>query len=263
MFTKISDKIKKFDRKKLLRKPLQLSGTGIEYGPLHHPIVTKDMSDVKYVDFASTEDLRRQYSSSTQVAPETIVDVDIVTGGERIVHFVAPESVDYIVASHVAEHVPDFISWMEDNLSILKPGGRLSLACPDKRFCFDMKRNSSTVPDFLAAWLERRTAPSMTQICDFYYNQVQTTAQEAWDKTVTPENAKHIMGPRQVLKILRNKTKDDEYVNVHCWVFTDEEFRSLLDTQLRPFLSIPYRVLSFHPTRYATNEFFICVEKSR
>ncbi|MCY7273284.1 MAG: class I SAM-dependent methyltransferase [Phormidesmis sp. CAN_BIN44] len=67
-----------------------------------------------------------------------IVDVDYVWGEKSLIDLLETEApLDYVIASHVIEHVPDFIGWLSEVRGILKPGGILSLAIPDKRQCLD------------------------------------------------------------------------------------------------------------------------------
>lgn len=61
------------------------------------------------------------YKDSPHVDVTKIPDIDIITRGKPITDFAGPNSFDFIVASHVCEHVPDFIGWLAANLAVLKP----------------------------------------------------------------------------------------------------------------------------------------------
>ena len=52
-------------RKKMLAAIDPSQGIGLEIGPLDSPIVTREMGNVRYVDHASTEDLRVKNRYST------------------------------------------------------------------------------------------------------------------------------------------------------------------------------------------------------
>jgi hypothetical protein len=93
-------------RKKEIVEHLSLSGSGLEYGPLHRTIVDKKNASVRYVDYADRDYLVRHYANDPNVDTDTIPEIDIVTGGRPIDEFAEKESVDFIIASHVAEHVP-------------------------------------------------------------------------------------------------------------------------------------------------------------
>src|SRR3954463_2381400 len=115
--------------------------TGLEIGPRVAPLVRKSEGEIYYVDFADTEFIKSsQFDPSVRV--QDIVDVDIVWNQLPLRQAVGRE-VDYIVASHVVEHVPDFIGWLAELHEALKTGGTLGLAVPDHRFCFDRYRVES------------------------------------------------------------------------------------------------------------------------
>lgn len=53
---------------------------------------------------------------------------------------VAPGSLDFLIASHVLEHLPYPLKALRAWYDALAPGGVLLLKVPDKRFTFDVKR---------------------------------------------------------------------------------------------------------------------------
>src|SRR5829696_632327 len=78
-----------------------LRGSGIEIGALYRPQRVPPTARVRYVDQASGEDLRRIYPEHDWVqAP------DVVDEGERLAKF-ADESLDFVIANHMLEHVED------------------------------------------------------------------------------------------------------------------------------------------------------------
>ncbi|NJO33618.1 MAG: hypothetical protein HC869_11210 [Rhodospirillales bacterium] len=175
-----------------------------------------------------------------------IPEIDIVTKGQLISHVLEPDSVDYVIASHVWEHVPDFLGWLESNLIVLRPGGRMAVAYPDKRYTFDMCRRSSSLSDVLAAYIEKRTRPTITQLSDYLLNVVSVTPQDAWSGATNRENAKTIHAQNSIVQLLREADKSGRYVDAHCWVFEDLEMLQILEN-VRPFISRKFIVLSFFP----------------
>ena len=85
--------------------------TGVEIGPLANPIVSRDDGRIIYVDHQNAEGLRQKYANNPDVAVMDIVDVDAIWGSNTLQEAIGPGvAVDYVVASHVVEHVPDLIS---------------------------------------------------------------------------------------------------------------------------------------------------------
>ena len=58
--------------------------SGIEIGPLVNPIVTRDLSNVKYVDRASTEELREWYSRDPKINIDDIMHIDYIWGDQTL-----------------------------------------------------------------------------------------------------------------------------------------------------------------------------------
>jgi len=88
------------------------------------------------------DELRAKYTNHG-VDLAKIEEVDYVWQGFS--QFIGATKFDWIIASHVIEHVPCVISFLRDCESVLKPDGVLSLAIPDKRRCFDKLREKSSL----------------------------------------------------------------------------------------------------------------------
>src|SRR6185437_1662157 len=96
----------------------------------------KDGYQVYVVDHLNREQLIEKYQHDP-VATENIEEVDFVWRGQPYAELTGrTKFYDWIIASHVIEHTPDLIGFLNDCDSILKDDGILSLAVPDKRFCF-------------------------------------------------------------------------------------------------------------------------------
>jgi hypothetical protein len=136
---------------------------GLEIGALDKPRFDRARTDITYVDHASTEDLRQKYATDQAMADhlDQIVDVDVVWSGDRsLAEAVDPRPpFDFAYASHVAEHAPDLIGWLDQVAEVLVDGGLLALALPDKRLCFDVNRAETEIADLVDAHLRGFFAP--------------------------------------------------------------------------------------------------------
>jgi SAM-dependent methyltransferase len=113
-----------------------LTGTGVEIGALHMPLqVPKDVT-VRYVDRMSVAGLRAHYPELRTCA---LVDPDVIDDGERLGTLEAA-SQDFVIANHFIEHTEDPIGTLANHLRVLRPGGVIYMAVPDKRFTFDRDR---------------------------------------------------------------------------------------------------------------------------
>lgn len=124
----------KLNREHLSR--LYLKGQGIEIGALHNPLYVSKETKVKYVDRYSVTDLKQHYPELSQ---HQLVDVDIIDNGEQL-GTIANNSQDFVIANHFVEHCQNPISTLKNMYRVLKKGGILFIALPDKRYTFDIDR---------------------------------------------------------------------------------------------------------------------------
>jgi SAM-dependent methyltransferase len=244
-------------QEKLLQDIDPASQTGVEIGPLISPIVTRDMGQIRYIDHANTEALRLKYADNATIDIDKIVEIDYVWGEkslEELTHIEAP--FDYLIASHVIEHVPDLVGWLSEIRTILKPGGILSLAIPDKRQCFDYKRQPTRLCDVLEAYLYRNRRPSPGQVFDHHGGAV-TTDQDVWiweGPLAEATELKTVNSLSTAWEITRNAFTSGEYYDAHCWVFTPSIFLGLL-VELAELELLKFEVVRFHGTEGC--EFFV------
>jgi len=127
-----------------------LSGTGIEVGALHNPLRIPKDACVKYVDRMSVEELRKHYPELNDVA---LVPVDIIADGE-LLETIGDATQDFVIANHFIEHCANPILAIGNMLRVLKSGGILFIALPDKRQCFDVDRSETTFEHLLKDYQE-------------------------------------------------------------------------------------------------------------
>jgi SAM-dependent methyltransferase len=114
-----------------------IRGEGIEIGALNSPLRVPPGAKVRYVDYATPEELQKDYPYLEYKAP------DIVDDGAVLLK-VADCSQDFVIACHVIEHIEDPIGAVKNWLRVLKPGGVLFVSIPDRRFTFDYYRPVTT-----------------------------------------------------------------------------------------------------------------------
>ncbi|MBW8051172.1 MAG: methyltransferase domain-containing protein [Cytophagales bacterium] len=128
-------RIEKIDRESIAN--LYLTGNGIEIGALHLPLKVPPSASVKYVDILPKSELEKHYPELLK--DYELVEVDIVDDGEYLIK-IQNSSLNFVIACHFLEHCQNPIAAVENFLRVLKPGGILYLAVPDKRYTFDKDR---------------------------------------------------------------------------------------------------------------------------
>jgi GT2 family glycosyltransferase/SAM-dependent methyltransferase len=113
-----------------------LRGQGIEIGALHNPLKVPKKASVKYVDRMHVAELREHYP---ELEGLPLVPVDILADGERL-DSIEDDTQDFVIANHFLEHCQNPIQALINMLRVLRPGGVLYLAVPDKRYTFDVDR---------------------------------------------------------------------------------------------------------------------------
>lgn len=212
---------------------LDKKGEGLEIGPSHNPIAPKAKGfNVHILDHASAADLRSKYQGHG-VSLDNIEEVDFVWHGEPFSELIGKTGCyDWIIASHVIEHVPNFISYLQQCETLLKSAGILSLVIPDKRYCFDFFSSSSSTGNVLDAYAEKRVRPSHGQIFDHIANASKRDGNIAWgaDGLDGADELVHTFYEAQVHWEKSVTTTD--YIDVHCWRFTPASFRLLISDLL-------------------------------
>lgn len=207
---------------------LNRSGLGLEVGPCGNPIAPKRHGyNVHILDHASAADLRAKYRDHGFDLAR-IEEVDFVWTGQPISELVGRTGCyDWIIASHVVEHVPDLIGFLQQCEMLLKADGVLSLVIPDKRYCFDHFFAPTSTGNLLDAWSEGRKRPSQGQVFDFFASASKRHGEIAWSRGGGGADAlAHSLADAR--SIWSHSRSAAEYVDVHCWRFTPTSFRLLL-----------------------------------
>lgn len=241
---------------------LKLDGLGLEIGPSHNPIAPKRAGfNVHILDHLDANGLREKYRAHAHlgVNVENIEEVDFVWKGEPLSQLVKGNRYDWIIASHVIEHVPDMVSFLQQCEAILKPDGVLALVIPDKRYCFDYFSPLSSTGEFLDAYEEKRTRPTPGKVFDHFANACTKDGVIAWSADKVGLLA--LLDPNSTVNavIQSERTRQtSEYIDVHCWRFIPESFR-LIISDLSGLRLINLSIAKELPT--AGCEFYVTLSK--
>ncbi len=136
-----------------------LTGTrGMEIGALWRRFPVASDARVWHVDRLSGAQLDQHY-------PELngrVIQPDLVADAMQLP--VAPASLDFLIASHVLEHLPFPLAALRSWYQALAPGGALLLKVPDKRYTFDANRSRTP----LARLADEYRCPEMLNVRAHY-----------------------------------------------------------------------------------------------
>jgi predicted SAM-dependent methyltransferase len=240
---------------------LKKNGAGVEIGASHAPIAPKrDGYDVCVIDHATRDELREKYKDEG-VNLENIEEVDFVWRGESYAELTGKRNhYDWIIASHVIEHVPNLVGFLNSCDEILNDDGVLSLAVPDVRFCFDHFRPISGLSKVLDAHYQRHTAHTPGSIVEFNLNKVMRDSQPGWGENVLLKEEYSFMHSKgEVFASLEKSISVSDYVDCHAWCFTPHSFRLMIQ-DLYDLGLIKMREVGFFPAEGC--EFFIALSRN-
>ena len=265
-----------------------------EIGPLPAPLCCRPPARVKYVDAFTTKELKEHYASDPNVDTASIVDVDYVWRGEHYSDLIK-ERFDSVVTSHNIEHVPCLVSFLNSLESVLRSGGSIYLAVPDKRYCFDHFKSDSSISDVLDAFFEKRQtlppsalvrqallvthneamrhwkgdhgSPAFSNPEEFVFRLKRMSgdvAHPAVSEDTPPLSEKREAGTGPgMLKGLHALYQLDASVHTgdqHAWIFTPGSFAEIIF--LLNYLGLTELFVDrLHPTAYGSHEFYVILRK--
>ncbi len=208
-----------------------LSGYGIEIGAFEHPAELPKSCRVEYCDAITPEQaqiLFPEIDSSKLVKVDHIVDLN----KEGLSKF-APETFDFVVFNHVIEHLANPVFIIQEVLRVLKRGGCMVIAAPDKNYTFDKLRP-------LTSW---------EHLKDDFEKKVTDSTPDDYHDMIQYIHTNLINEPRDVQLIHLNGFKSRRE-HLHIW--TSETFREFLGQALS-FLDL--EALPLFETTGAQNHF--------
>jgi SAM-dependent methyltransferase len=231
----------------------------LELGALDNPTYVRAECDIRYLDYASRDELARKGERNPRYAYDKLVDVDYVCPGPTYADII-DKRFDLIIANHVIEHIPDIIRWFNQLYAITAPEGHLFLSIPDKRYTFDIARPLTTFVDILRCYDERVTKPTYYHILEHLYFHKAINAKEAWDNDMGDKLAKQRFTPKEAVAHAR-KHADAPYADVHCHVFTRDSFAEMMSVLLE-LEYVQYQLQELSDTKYLSNEFHALLAKN-
>lgn len=216
----------------------------LEIGPYFTPEFVGP--NVRYLDVFDAETLRA-HALSANADPDGCPSEIHYTNGLKEAE---GENFDLVFSSHAIEHQPDLVSHLIEVAAALKPGGLYWIVCPDKRYCFDHKRQASTIADVLDA--RGRTRNTRRAVIDQVVLSDHNDPVRHWRGDHDDVSA--LERERLQWALDHIEERGDAYIDVHAWHLTPDSFRKILRT-LAELKLIPFRNYRVYDTPLNSHEF--------
>lgn len=181
-----------------------IEGKGLEVGPGHVPLVTADADrEVRYVDRWQPNENRELFPELEDAffpRPDVVSDLN-----KEGLSAIASESEDFVVASHVLEHMANPLRLLTDFYRVLRPGGVLLILLPDRRLTFDRNRAATPLEHVVREYHDGVDEVDDEHILEFL--------------TKVPENpVPPSSGPEREATFEYHRKRS---IHVHCWTFDE------------------------------------------
>ncbi len=218
------------DRRECLLSGLTKTDRLVEIGPSFNPLAPKAEGWCVFtIDHADRQGLVEKYASDPSVSTSRIEEVDFVWRGGSLSAAVPAEqhsTFDAFLASHVIEHTTDVVSFLVSAQTLVGERGRVILAVPDKRKCFDLFRPLSSTGDAIVAHREKRARHTAKVLFDYAAYAVNKDGAPGW-------SIDNLTAPQFTVPFARaigflDLADAPDYVDAHQWVFTPASFELMV-----------------------------------
>jgi SAM-dependent methyltransferase len=180
------------------------NGRGIEIGALWRRFPLPRHVRVWHLDRLKCAELEEHYPElqGKILRPDLLADATELP--------VPPGSLDFMIASHVLEHLPFPLKALRSWYEALAPGGVLLLKIPDKRYTFDVRRERTPLQHLIAESDDSLAFDPRVHYAD-------------WVANVGPWRADSASLDDAVADLMRR----DYSIHFHVWI--DDDVREIVD----------------------------------
>lgn len=253
-------------RRNYLLRNITKEQTGLEIGPSLRPVAPKSEGyQVEIIDHLSREALIAEYQAMG-LDTSRVEEVDYLWEGGSYSETTGKSGYyDYVIASHVIEHVPDFAGFLQDCSNMLKTDGILSLAVPDKRFTLDYFRMATTVRNVIDDHLSTDKNGSVGALADYCSHVVcrghrRETSWSPLRSLFMGPGYRFIHDETFARNTYEGAVKERVFHDIHQNVFTPSSFR-LLIYELWQYGLTDLKIAGIRKPAFAA-EFLVSLRKS-
>lgn len=227
-----------------LRSCIKPKTQGIEIAPWHNPIASRrEGFNAIIVDLFAYDELLDN-AEKLGVSKDHINRIekpDFIGDASNLLNILDSngfsEEVEWIVSSHNFEHLTDPLKFLQDCAKILSPNGVLTMAIPDKRFCFDRFHATTTTESIIRTHYDD-TSEHLDAWAKFKQHSMRSelkrddgTCEKTWSSTTNrPESLLAKDNVREQFNTLKKNLKkvDSKGFAGHRWHFTPASLQLLI-----------------------------------
>lgn len=212
-------------------------GEGVEFGAAANPLPIPLGSSVRYADLFTHDQLVSELYEEGK--DYEFVPTDILCSFDDMIGL-EDNSVDFIIASHVIEHVRNPIKSIENAWNKLRSKGTLILIIPKKERTFDRGRELTTLSHLVEDYKNPSKYRDLLHIADYY------------------ANAKPIDIKELYVKLNESLVKDHHSVHYHVW--NENSFSDFIEFVQKSFA---WKVILNEPALKGDEnyEFYVVLQK--
>ena len=206
----------------------------LEIGPGVNPSLIGE--NVSYFDVRKGEEFYAYARSKNVTDVQHLPQIDFYseTGSLKVVN----KKFDLVFSSHCIEHVYDVIEHVNEVTDVLTEEGVYCLVIPDKRYCFDHFRNTSSIGDITARHYNKEIGYHPLNVVVDSVLEAHNDSMRHWNR----DNGNVNIPPELILeKIEEWRITQGKNPSLHAWVFTDNSFEEIFSllhrarlTRMRP-----------------------------
>ena len=191
-----------------------LSGHGVEMGAGHAPFPVPPGVQVSYVDRWDPAENSRLFPELAETPdfpkPDVVADLDV----DRL-SALEDESQDFVIASHVIEHLANPLKMLVEMYRVLRPGGLLVLLVPDRHLTFDSLREPTPLAHLVQEYDSDIREVDDAHVTDFIIGLLRSNGDQ-----------------REFSELVAERTPDEiehhRRRSVHAHVWNQQEFEEVL-----------------------------------
>lgn len=197
--------------------------SALEIGPFFSPLLTGD--HVSYFDVLDQAALRRR-AVEVGGTPATVPPIRYVSPVGDL--SVVDRKFEVVLSAHAIEHQPDLVAHLASVADLLEPRGTYWAIVPDRRYSFDYPLKESTLAQVLDAHAAKRAVHSPADVLAHLGETGHNNALLHWLGLHTRRPSRADTDRRAFALAEAQRAERGEYVDVHAWIFTPQNFTAIL-----------------------------------